>query len=454
MAAAPPGDVVEEALQASGRGPPVGGDPGVVDGEMVRGHRRRHPALDHPGVAEELAGGVAGTVGEGAHQRVAGDHQPPGAGVVALVDERAVDGADCGGVRVGGLDEELGETAVGGGVDDHAGRGQPVAPGPTRLLVVLLEGERQAGVDDLAHRGDVDAHPEGAGGDRDPHLAAREALVGERPLLGAELGVVEHRRMARLQARGEDRRPGAGARVDDGVAVAGVDEALDPGQLLLLVAHPLGGEVEVRPRESVHRLEGIAQPEACADVAAHLLGRGRGAGDDLHRAEGGGDLADAQVVTAEVVPPLGDAVGLVHDDPAGADLVEHRPQVGADQPLGGDVEQPHPALAVGALGPALLGDVEVGVERGGVDAELPQGVDLVLHQGDERRDDERRSVGEDRGELVAERLAAAGRHHHHRVAAGEDRLDDLPLAGAEAVVAEVAPEFVEERVGGLDHPLH
>ena len=41
-----------------------------------------------------------------------------------------------------------------------------------------------------------------------------------------------------------------------------------------------------------------------------------------------------------------------------------------------------------------------------------------------------------RRDLVAQRLAAAGRHEHERVAAADDVLDDLPLAAPERVVAE------------------
>ena len=40
------------------------------------------------------------------------------------------------------------------------------------------------------------------------------------------------------------------------------------------------------------------------------------------------------------------------------------------------------------------------------------------------------------GNLVAQRLAAAGRHEHQRVAAADDVIDDLLLLAAERVVAE------------------
>ena len=55
-----------------------------------------------------------------------------------------------------------------------------------------------------------------------------------------------------------------------------------------------------------------------------------------------------------------------------------------------------------------------------------------------------RSVARERGQLVAEALAAAGRHDDERVAAVERRLDRLPLAGPEGREAEQG----EQRLGG------
>ena len=63
---------------------------------------------------------------------------------------------------------------------------------------------------------------------------------------------------------------------------------------------------------------------------------------------------------------------------------------------------------------------------------------LIAHQRDERRDDDREPVERQPWQLVAERLARAGRHHDERVAAGEGRLDGLLLPGAERLVPEQA----------------
>ena len=128
------------------------------------------------------------------------------------------------------------------------------------------------------------------------------------------------------------------------------------------------------------------------------------------------------------MPPLRHAVRLVdgeHRDP-GAAVEQPHGGVGP-QPLGREVEQ------VELAGPELLLDdlarprVLRRVEEVRADAELAQRLHLVLHERDERRDDHPGARPDQRGDLVAQRLAAAGRHQHERVVARDDVRDDLLL---------------------------
>ena len=67
---------------------------------------------------------------------------------------------------------------------------------------------------------------------------------------------------------------------------------------------------------------------------------------------------------------------------------------------------------------------------------------LVLHEGDERRDDERQVVAHQGGQLVAQRLARAGRHDDEDVPRrrADGRAHGLLLPGPEGLVAEVGVE--------------
>ena len=71
-------------------------------------------------------------------------------------------------------------------------------------------------------------------------------------------------------------------------------------------------------------------------------------------------------------------------------------------------------------------------------------LDLVLHQRDERRHDQRQVRAHERGQLVAERLARAGGHHHEHVAVRQRRPDRVGLPGPERGEAE---QLVQRTVG-------
>ncbi len=85
------------------------------------------------------------------------------------------------------------------------------------------------------------------------------------------------------------------------------------------------------------------------------------------------------------------------------------------------------------------------IERRRRDPEAPHLLDLVAHQRDQRRDDQRQPAVDDRRKLVAERLAASGRHHREDILAGKHGGDDLGLAGTEGVVAEDGLEGCRRR---------
>jgi hypothetical protein len=66
-----------------------------------------------------------------------------------------------------------------------------------------------------------------------------------------------------------------------------------------------------------------------------------------------------------------------------------------------------------------------------------------LHQGDQRGDDDSGAPAHDRGNLVAERFAAAGWHQHQRVAACEHMVDDFRLRATKGVVPENLAQHLE-----------
>jgi len=151
------------------------------------------------------------------------------------------------------------------------------------------------------------------------------------------------------------------------------------------------------------------------------------------------------------VAPLGYAVRLVDREQADAEAVHAAPEVHAAEALGRDVEQLGLA-ARAALEPLFhLSGPERRVDERGRHAPALERVDLVLHERDERADDDGEPRQHERGDLVAETLSAAGGHEHQHVAAREHRADCFRLHAAEVRVAEQAAQLgagaLVERVG-------
>ena len=130
---------------------------------------------------------------------------------------------------------------------------------------------------------------------------------------------------------------------------------------------------------------------------------------------------------------------LVDHEHADRHALERLDEAGRGEALGRDVEQPHAPVAHARERVAVLAGVALAVDqrRTPGDGALEPG-DLVGHQRDQRRDDDRDLVrAHQRRQLVAERLAGAGRHHDQHVATAERGRHHLLLPGAEGGVAEV-----------------
>ena len=74
------------------------------------------------------------------------------------------------------------------------------------------------------------------------------------------------------------------------------------------------------------------------------------------------------------------------------------------------------------------------IEKGRRNARLRERRDLILHERDERRDDDREPRQHKRGDLVADRFSAARRHDTQNVPAGQNRVDERLLPAAEGTV--------------------
>ena len=187
----------------------------------------------------------------------------------------------------------------------------------------------------------------------------------------------------------------------------------------------------------------LVQGQLLDDVAAHGVG-GRGRqGDGRGVAQHAAEIAQPGVIGAEIVAPLADAVGLVDRQQFQAHRPHRFQKPRAAEPLRHDVDQAELARRHAIEPVVLLGDGQRAIdERDRKPAGLEL-IDLVLHQGDQRRDHQRQPVERQGRQLVAEALAAAGGHDAQAVLARQDGGNDFPLAGAEGRQAEPRQEGIE-----------
>lgn len=86
---------------------------------------------------------------------------------------------------------------------------------------------------------------------------------------------------------------------------------------------------------------------------------------------------------------------------------------------------------------------EVGDPRLG--REGAHGIHLILHQGDQGRNDDRHAVHNHRGQLVAQRLAAARGHQYERILPCEHIADHRLLIPLERRKTEILLQFIVQQ---------
>ena len=123
-------------------------------------------------------------------------------------------------------------------------------------------------------------------------------------------------------------------------------------------------------------------------------------------------------------------------------------------PFRREIEQLKPLLIEILHHAVLFNPGEAGVKRRRRDLSLLQAGDLILHQRDERRDDQGQPGQEGRRQLIAERLALPGRHDRHRIAPSQHCANDLLLARPKLrkpeLFAELSSQIIHDEINQKD----
>jgi hypothetical protein len=113
-------------------------------------------------------------------------------------------------------------------------------------------------------------------------------------------------------------------------------------------------------------------------------------------------------------------MGLVDGDQRGLALGQHRGKTLDLEPLRGNEEELKPSMEIVETDLPREFARLAGVETGHFETLGLQLRGLIFHQRDQRADHQRGAAARNGGQLIAERLARAGRHHQQHVLAVND----------------------------------
>ena len=203
-------------------------------------------------------------------------------------------------------------------------------------------------------------------------------------------------------------------------------------------------EEQIRAVKARRDNKRVLQSQKSDDILTHLCSRSRGErADDRTARQTADESADVQIAFAEILTPLRHAMRLVHGDHGDIRSLRKRDERLRLQPLWRDVDDLIHALRGVAQRLAVLRRVQRLIQIRGVNALLDQCADLILHQRDQRRDNERDTDLHQRGHLIAHRLSRAGRHDPYDVASGQKTVNQLLLSGTEGIIAEIRFQYIK-----------
>eukprot|EP00968_Pinguiococcus_pyrenoidosus_P020067 scaffold2277_cov256-Pinguiococcus_pyrenoidosus.AAC.4 len=347
-----------------------------------------------------------------------------------------------------------------GKVHDAPG-GEPVAPGPPDLLVVLLDGLGSPEVKDLAHIGLVDAHAESNRCDNDHCMTGKEGLVRLVSLRDRAARVVEADAVFHgwqlvegiLKTHRDYLCLLLSRNIDDGAMGPQIPSFLcrlpdclnqrRQGSRGAAPRLPRDGDGEIRPVEGLHALVHRLpiQRQDANHVFAHVGHRSSGERHERHVWEVLPNDAKLLVVGPEVVAPFAHAVRLVDRKERDALLRVERLQArhggASTELLWAQIHNLERALK----GLLFLGAVFLPASQEGghlhhsFTDDLVELVHLIPHERNQGRHDDRDPAKMQRWQLVAQGLAASRGPEHRSVAAFRDRPDDGLLPGSEVLKA-------------------
>ena len=200
---------------------------------------------------------------------------------------------------------------------------------------------------------------------------------------------------------------------------------------------------EVIAEETPPHPFGLPEVQLRRDVLFHGRSCRRGKSGNRCRRKRLFEPGEFAVVFPKLMPPFTHAVRLINHEKVDRKAVEKGKEPFVIEPFGSNIQKPDlPGKKLCFDLPALVVILHRVEHRGGDTVGL-QGDNLIMHECQQWRDDNRHALHQQCRELIAQRFTPTGREDHQDILLGKNRIDHLLLQRAESVVSEVMCECLQ-----------
>ena len=195
--------------------------------------------------------------------------------------------------------------------------------------------------------------------------------------------------------------------------------------------------------------------QALDDVGAGDVVGGRGQRDARDVGEALVQQAQRQIFAAEVVAPLAHAMRLVDRKEGNAGFLKSCQQRLHNQSFGSNVDKLELAICQITCNGTFLFQRQRTVQKCSRNSASPQGINLILHQRNQGRNDDSYAVAAHRRHLITQGFSPSGRQNHNRILVLHDQIHRFQLKRSKILKPPMSLKcgselrFVGERAGRI-----
>ena len=331
-------------------------------------------------------------------------------------------------------------------VKQNAVRVAAVPACPPGFLIVGFQAHGHVVVNDKGNVGFVDAHAKGVRRYHHPPAVKQKVFLVPGPFLLFQPGMIPGRGKALPLQHLTDALhvfPG-GAVYDAGLPVPVPQQV---PQRLIFIFRFINGKGKVRPVEAGGNAHRRQQAQIAQDILPHP-GCRRGGESSDHRtlSQPRDEFRDAQIGWPEILSPLGNAVRFIHRHEGDLHLPDQLRKIRRLQPLRRHIQDFVPAGAGQLPDFRRFAPGHAAVQAGRRNAPALQGDYLILHQRNQRGNDDGRSRKRQRRNLIAQGFSGSRGHDAEGVLLSQQAFDNLLLPCPEL---RVSVNLLQNLPGGI-----